>query len=505
MAIKEKALHWWAETIKDGKNVVSGADIPDQRQRTFLVKEKFVVSVARGYWLLKRPEDDIKEVFPLVYWEIIEAVLSRYAWSVSGLSAAIILNGWQGAQKKLIVATKEKTNWKLPLIDDFSVSIHYEPRFDERMINKTKVAKREIPVDIPEKAFVDINKVDSPEVQTFIAGTDFDLRKLEAIYSKNPRPIVFKRLIGMSKKANRLDLVTGLERIIDTYTHYRVGRKEKIDVEIEVKKPAALKPPWVIRQEQQMKEFKEALERAFETRVSALVTHPLNKLLKQAKEHKKYDTYHSTSLEGYQITPEEVDALLSGQIPKEAKKQGEAYLEKIKNRMAILGYSAAFDFILEKAKDDFKQPAVSQKLIKDCYYHLFKPSADAEIVDPWTLIDYRNMPVFIRGTSFVPPAYEKLPELMKSLEVITNKIMNPIVKAILAHYLFVTIHPYGDGNGRTARLLMNYLMLAAGYPWVTIRADQRTEYFKALNTANLQNDILPFGEFIVGMLEEIKV
>ncbi|MDP1808483.1 MAG: Fic family protein [Actinomycetota bacterium] len=503
MTIKEKALHWWAGTIKDGKNVVSGAEIPDQRQRAFLFKQKFIYGVARGYWLLNRPEDDIDEVFPLVYWEIIDAVLARYTWSVSGLPAAVILNGGQGAQKELIVGTKEKTNWKLPLIDDFSISIRYEPHFDERFIKQTKVANREIPVDIPEKVFIDINKLDLPETRNFIAGTDFDLRKLEALYSKNPKPIVFKRLIDMSKNTGRLDLVTGLERIMDTYTHYSVGRKEKVNVVVAAKKPAILKPPWVLRQEQQINKFEEVLEKKFEPEIRSLKKYPLHKLLKQAKEHKKYDTYHSTSLEGYQITPEEVNALLSGEIPKDVQGQGDAYLEKIKNRMAILGYSGAFDFILEEAQTNFKHPAVSQKLIKDAYYQLFKPSVDAEIVDSWMLVDYRNVPVFIRGASYVPPSYEKLPELMASFEAIINKIENPVIKAILAHYLFVTIHPYIDGNGRTARLLMNYLLVVSGYPWITTRADQRFEYFKGLNVANLEDDIIPFGKFIVGMLKSV--
>jgi Fic family protein len=112
------------------------------------------------------------------------------------------------------------------------------------------------------------------------------------------------------------------------------------------------------------------------------------------------------------------------------------------------------------------------------------------------------MMVFIRGSSYVPPSHEKLGDLMGSYVVLAGEIENPVIKAILAHYLFVTIHPYIDGNGRTARLLMNYFLLSSGYSWVTIRADQRIEYFNALKTANLAHDILMFGEFIVGMLEK---
>jgi len=83
-----------------------------------------------------------------------------------------------------------------------------------------------------------------------------------------------------------------------------------------------------------------------------------------------------------------------------------------------------------------------------------------------------------------------------------NRIQNPVIKSILAHYFFVAIHPYTDGNGRTARLIMNYIFLTSGFSWVTIKAEQRSEYFNALNKGTVYEDIMPFGEFIVKMMKE---
>ena len=54
---------------------------------------------------------------------------------------------------------------------------------------------------------------------------------------------------------------------------------------------------------------------------------------------------------------------------------------------------------------------------------------------------------------------------------------------VLAHLEFVTIHPFLDRNGRIGRLLMNYALLGAGYPWITIRSDERIPYFTALERA----------------------
>lgn len=472
MDIKDRAIKWWAEKSGKNEHVVSAREILGQRQREVLVKGKYLFPVAKGYWILKRPEDQIEEVFPLLYWQVIVKILSRFShWSIRGRSALMIYNGDQTAQSHLLVRTKEKTNRKVSLPLGFDISLIYDPDFDERLVKKVEIAGKPIPVDAPEKVLIDASKLGlSFELSSFIAGTRFDLRTLEAIYAKDPKPIVFKRLVGMAKEVGRLDLIAGLEHTVETYTHYRVGRRERVEPQLAAKRPLIISP-WVIRQEQQVKAFERTLEEHFAREPENLKTQPLDQLLAQAREHKRHDTYHSTTLEGYRITPEEVDALLSGIIPEEKRAAGDKYLEEIKNRMAILGHSEAFDFILRKVQEDFGHPKVSEELVKDTYYHLFNPSADAGTIDYLSLVSYRNVPAFIRETPYVPPSHEKVPELMVSSESSINKIKNPIVKSILAHYFFVTIHPYVDGNGRTARLLMNYLLLTTGYLWITIRVE----------------------------------
>lgn len=501
--IKSEALEWWAEKTKAGIHVVLFSEIPGQRQREILVKEKFLYPVIKGIWILKRPEDDIEDIFPLLYWQVIEKILSRYShWSLRGQSALLVLNGDHSAQKHLLVRVQTKTKRKILLPLGYEISLAYDLKFDERLVQNVEIAGLQIPVDIAERVLVDAGKLPaSTEVKSFIAGSQFNKRLVEAIYASSPKPYVFTRLICMAKETNRLDLAYDLEKIVETYTHYRVAKREKIEPSVSPK-PSVISPPWVVRQELEIRDFEKALLAQFSARIDNLERKPLNELVAQAKEHKKYDTYHSTTLEGYRITPEEVEALLSGDIPEEKKNEGDRYFEEIKNRMAILGYSEAFDFTINQIQKDFGHPTVSESLVQDTYYHLFKPSADAKLIDYVTLVSYRNMMVFIRGSSYIPPSYEKLGDLMKSFVALINEIKNPIIKAILAHYLFVTIHPYIDGNGRTARLLMNYFLLGSGYSWLTIRADQRTPYFDALETANTEHDILPFGEFIIGMLEK---
>ena len=74
--------------------------------------------------------------------------------------------------------------------------------------------------------------------------------------------------------------------------------------------------------------------------------------------------------------------------------------------------------------------------------------------------------------------------------------LHPVLFAAQVHLRFVTIHPFIDGNGRTARLLMNLLLIKEGYPITTIYNKNRTEYIECLEYAQLSNDESPFNNFI---------
>lgn len=74
--------------------------------------------------------------------------------------------------------------------------------------------------------------------------------------------------------------------------------------------------------------------------------------------------------------------------------------------------------------------------------------------------------------------------------------LHPLTRAVLLHLEFVTVHPFLDGNGRLGRLLMNYALLGAGYPWVTIRSDEKRPYFQALERAQVDGEVETLGEFL---------
>ena len=100
---------------------------------------------------------------------------------------------------------------------------------------------------------------------------------------------------------------------------------------------------------------------------------------------------------------------------------------------------------------------------------------------------YRSVSVRISGSTVVLPNPRKVPDLMAEFVEWLEKehSLHPVELAAEAHYRLVTIHPFVDGNGRTARLLMNMILLMTGYPAAIIRKRDRLVYIGSLEKAQL--------------------
>jgi Fic family protein len=100
----------------------------------------------------------------------------------------------------------------------------------------------------------------------------------------------------------------------------------------------------------------------------------------------------------------------------------------------------------------------------------------------------RDYNVYISGSRFRPPSaleiLTQIPEFFKWYNLEKNK-MNAIELAAQAHLRFETIHPFGDGNGRIGRLLMNFILYSNGYPMIDIRYTDRRSYYTALERSNI--------------------
>lgn len=116
---------------------------------------------------------------------------------------------------------------------------------------------------------------------------------------------------------------------------------------------------------------------------------------------------------------------------------------------------------------------------------------------------YRSKRVFISGSKFTPPAPEKVPWLMAEfVDWLNSAALHPVELAAQAHKRFVFIHPFIDGNGRVARLLMNLCLLRQGYTLAIVPPILRAEYIGLLERAHTDDE--PFVAFIADRVMETQ-
>lgn len=115
---------------------------------------------------------------------------------------------------------------------------------------------------------------------------------------------------------------------------------------------------------------------------------------------------------------------------------------------------------------------------------------------------YSRNPRRIAGSNVVFPNPAKIPTLMESLGSDLSTAGPEPSAAFDGHYRLTAIHPFADGNGRTARLLMNLMLLRAGYPPVAVRPADRKEYLDRLEHASNTGDLGPFQELLHHRLVE---
>ena len=176
-------------------------------------------------------------------------------------------------------------------------------------------------------------------------------------------------------------------------------------------------------------------------------------------------TYHSNAIEGNTLTLRETKVVLEG-ITVGGKSIRE-HFEAINHRDAIL----YVEEIVTNNED------LSEWQIKTIHSLVLKG------IDEGEAGRYRRENVVIAGASTTPPSFLHLPQQMALLLDWYRgaSTMHPVERAAVLHTRFEEIHPFIDGNGRTARLLMNLELMKAGYVPAVIRKEDRLAYYDALD------------------------
>lgn len=199
-------------------------------------------------------------------------------------------------------------------------------------------------------------------------------------------------------------------------------------------------------------------------------------------------TYDTNSIEGSSVTLQETALILFDKIVPEGKTITE--IREVEN------HKEAFDFTLIY-KDDITKRFVLQLHKKLMHNILWKYAGK-----------FRDVQVAIRGANFIPPPPEKVEKEFKSLMKWYGANKNkyhPTVVAAYFHAVFESVHPFRDGNGRTGRLLLNFILHKRGFPMIDIKNKDRMKYYDSLEEAQKNGNLKPLTKLIADYIKESEM
>ena len=210
--------------------------------------------------------------------------------------------------------------------------------------------------------------------------------------------------------------------------------------------------------------------------------------------------YHSNHLEGNSLTYGETKALILFGLTAQGK--------PLKDHFEITGHDEAVKWIEDIIKQ--KRP-LTESFIRELHVLLLQKPYQVDAITPeglptkrWIEVGtYKTAPNHVltkTGEIFRFATVEETPAKMHDLmdwfrEKQANLTTEPVLLATEFHYRFIRIHPFDDGNGRTARLLMNFILMQYGYTPVIIKTEDKENYFNMLRLADAGN-IEPFVNYI---------
>lgn len=169
-------------------------------------------------------------------------------------------------------------------------------------------------------------------------------------------------------------------------------------------------------------------------------------------------TYNTNAIEGSTITLEEARLILEDKV---------APNKPIRDIRETESHAAVFLQMLKEKKE------ISSQLLLRWHKEIFRETK------PDIAGTYRTYPV--RVGPYIAPDWNNIEnQITQLVTFIKSSDLNPVEVAAKAHYIFEKIHPFGDGNGRIGRLLMNHVLWRNGYPMIIIEHKKRKSYYKAL-------------------------
>lgn len=462
--------------------------------RELLTRNGWLEVLIRGWYLLVRPDVQPGDTTPWYsnFWDFLRLYLEhRYGkdYILSAESSLLLHTSCSIIPQQVVVIISKGGAGLVPLPFDTSIYSYVDRSplpVEQEVISGLNVMTLPLSLCRVGPSFFTSSEEDARLALSLVESAESlaqPLLKYQAISAGN-------RLVGALKAVGREETSTALEKIL-----LKSGSR------VEAENPFTTTPAPVQRHRSPYYSRIQTGWAAYrKTIIDLFQGYELTKLsteqyLTTAIELHQDDAYHSLSIEGYQVTTELIAQVESGDWDAEKSVK----MADQRNTLAARGYYEAFLAVQESTKAVLsgKSPGkIARRDLSDWYQSLWSPCVKARLIPYANTLGYRNGPVYIRGSKHVPPPKEALTDAMDALFTCLEEEESAVVRAILGHYFFVYIHPYPDGNGRTARFLMNLQLAADRIPWCVIKTESRNKYFAALEIARVDEDITEFARFI---------
>ncbi len=311
-------------------------------------------------------------------------------------------------------------------------------------------------------------------------------------------PVYAGRLAGAFRRLGKEDFAN---RVLDTMRSagYEVTENDPFESPVPTLGNLRMRSPYAAR-----------LRLLWETMRPAVLQHiPANTLKvlptadywERVEALQSFDAYHSLSIEGFRVDNALIEKVRSNAFDPAKLDEDRA----LADALAARGYWESFQRVRESLKEVLagaNAGEVARNHHSGWYRGLFEPAVRAGLLGSGDLAGYRNHQVYINGSQHIPLPAHAVTDAMETFFDLLAEEPEVFVRAVLGHFFFVFIHPYGDGNGRLARFLMNVMLAGKGLPWSVVHLEDRARYMSALETASTQGEITPFAKFIREQMEK---
>ena len=465
--------------------------------RKRLVNNGFLREVMKGWLISWSPEFEPNVTTPwfACFWEFCAAYSNaRFGpdWHLSPEQSLLLHAENNTVPQQVILCAPKGANNTVELL--FGMSL-YDLRQREMPPDADLTSRDGIRLFVPEAAVIRVPEsffvrypIEARVVLSGVRDAADVLRRLLA----GGHSVIAGRLAGAFRRVGRDNMADEILSVMKRAS-YDVRETDPFRPQRVLSALSATQPPIVGRIQSLWEAMREPVIAAFPK--SPGLPQDANAYMSIVDDMYQSDAYHSLSIEGYRVTPELISRVHAGDWNPDINQSD----RQNRDALAARGYWQAFQHVRSAVSEIIigaRAGALVSQAHRDWYPELFEPCVAAGLIAPSALAGYRNDAVFLRGSRHVPPRWEVVRDAMPAFFHLLDTESEPSVRAVLGHWLFGYIHPYPDGNGRMARFIMNALLASGGYPWTVIQVEDRDRYMAALESASVDQDIVPFARFL---------